>query len=108
MPIPVKTCTRNFLPMMLVAFACGALAQSAPSRPDRPWSSSYQLQTQKDAAVLPSPGFQIDSARTYSLPELIDLAEEHNPETRFAWERAKAQAASLGIARSEWFPVLGA
>jgi len=37
---------------------------------------------------------------------LIDLAESHNPETRVAWERARAQAGSLGIARSELLPAL--
>jgi len=36
----------------------------------------------------------------------IDLAEGHNPETRVAWEGARAQAAALGIARSELFPTL--
>jgi outer membrane protein len=42
------------------------------------------------------------------LAELIDLAETHNPETRVAWENARAQAASLGIARSELYPTLSA
>jgi outer membrane protein len=42
------------------------------------------------------------------LAELIDLAEAHNPETRIAWEGARAQAAALGIARSELFPTLAA
>jgi outer membrane protein TolC len=42
------------------------------------------------------------------LAELIDLAESHNPETRVAWERARAQAAALGIARSELYPTLAA
>jgi outer membrane protein TolC len=40
------------------------------------------------------------------LAELIDLAETHNPETHLAWERARAQAAAFGIARSELFPTL--
>ena len=43
-----------------------------------------------------------------SLPELIDLAEAHNPQTRVAWERARAQAAALGVARSELYPTLAA
>jgi outer membrane protein TolC len=41
------------------------------------------------------------------LAELIDL-EAHNPGTRVAWESASAQAAALGIARSELFPTLAA
>jgi len=45
---------------------------------------------------------RIDSSRVYSLAEFIDLAEEHNPETRLAWERAGARLAIWCIARSEW------
>jgi outer membrane protein TolC len=39
---------------------------------------------------------------------LIDLAESHNPETRVGWENARAQAAALGLARSELYPTLSA
>jgi outer membrane protein len=42
------------------------------------------------------------------LAELIDLAETHNPATRASWERARAQAANLGISRSELYPTLAA
>jgi outer membrane protein TolC len=46
--------------------------------------------------------------KTYSLPELIDMAESHNPETHIAWESARAQLAALGVARSELYPTLAA
>jgi outer membrane protein TolC len=46
----------------------------------------------------------IDSSHTYTLPELIDLAESHNPATRLAWERSKVQAAQLGISKSALYP----
>ena len=52
--------------------------------------------------------YDIDSAKTYTLAELIDLAQSHNPETRVAWEAAKARAASLGIARAALFPTMSA
>jgi outer membrane protein TolC len=42
------------------------------------------------------------------LADLIDLAEALNPETRVAWESARAQGAALGIARSELYPILSA
>ena len=82
-------------------------AQSPPPSPDRPWHSSEQ-QIIEDARRFNSPGFRVESDRVYSLAELIDLAEAHNPETRVAWENARAQAASVGIARSELFPTLAA
>jgi outer membrane protein TolC len=44
----------------------------------------------------------------YTLPELVDLAEENNPETHILWERAKQKAAAAGIARSALFPTLAA
>src|ERR1700678_1466496 len=48
----------------------------------------------------------LDAAHTYSLAELIDLAERNNPRTRVAWERARQSAEELGVARSSYYPVL--
>ena len=48
------------------------------------------------------------SGEKLALPELINLAEEHNPVTRQAWETAKARADSLGIARSALYPTMSA
>lgn len=92
---------------IVVASTCVA-AQNAPSTPDHPWTSPYEQQIKSENRAYQSPPFTVDPNKSYSLPELIDLAEQHNPQTRFAWERAKARAASLGIARSEWYPALSA
>jgi outer membrane protein len=48
----------------------------------------------------------LDSARAYTLAELIDVAEHNNPRTRIVWERAKQRADQLGIERSAYFPIL--
>jgi outer membrane protein len=48
----------------------------------------------------------LDAAHTYSLAELIDLAERNNPQTRIAWERARQSAEELGVAKSSYYPVL--
>ena len=99
----------SFLAAALVILSCAYFAaQTAPSAPDRPWKSPYEQQIQTQNHNLPAPNFVVDPNKAYSLAELVDLAEQHDPQTRFAWERAKAQAAALGIARSEWYPVLGA
>lgn len=47
-----------------------------------------------------------DPAHVYTLSELIDYAESHNPETRVAWERAKQAAAEVGVARAALFPTV--
>ncbi|HUJ81192.1 MAG TPA: TolC family protein [Candidatus Acidoferrales bacterium] len=83
-------------------------AQSAPVSPDRPWRTSAEISLETDARNIPDLRFTLDPAKVYSLPELIDLAEAHNPSTRVSWERARAQAASLGVARSELYPTLAA
>jgi outer membrane protein TolC len=84
------------------------LAQSAPTSADRPWHSRQEEPIADATRKLRELRFEIDPTQTYSLTELIDLAERHNPETRFAWERARAQAATLGLARSELYPTLAA
>jgi outer membrane protein len=89
------------------ACACAA-GQAAPATPDRPWTSPDAQQVRTFSTSIPQPPFTVDPNQAYSLPELVDLAEQHNPATRFAWERAKSQAAALGIARSEWYPIISA
>jgi len=42
----------------------------------------------------------------YSLPQLIDIGESNNPQTRVAWEQAKQAAEKVGITRGELFPSL--
>jgi outer membrane protein len=96
--------------MWLVVFllvAAPAFAQSVPPSPNRPWTGNPDerraiAEPWRDSAL------RFDPAKTYSLAELIDLAQRHNPDTRVAWEQARAQAAALGIARSELYPTLAA
>src|SRR6201993_2592124 len=85
-----------------------APAQSVPISPDHPWHGSVEFSMKKDTGTVGDSRFAVDQSKTYSLSELIDLAEAHNPATRAAWERARSQAAALGIARSELYPTLAA
>jgi outer membrane protein len=50
----------------------------------------------------------IQPGRVYDLPNLIDLAQQTNPETRAAWEATRAFAARLGIAEGAYLPTLAA
>ena len=60
------------------------------------------------ARSTPPPGItaSIDSNHSYTLAELIDIAEHNNPRTRVAWEQAKQKADQLGIERSAYYPIL--
>jgi outer membrane protein len=83
-------------------------AQTPPASPDHAWHSADEQQITNEWKRVRQPVFLIEHDKAYSLAELIDLAEAHNPETRVAWENARAQAAALGIARSELYPTLSA
>jgi outer membrane protein len=48
----------------------------------------------------------LDPAHPYTLAELIDVAEHHNPGTRIIWERAQQKARELGLAKAAYYPEL--
>ena len=94
------------IPFVVLAAAIQLFAQSPPASPDRPWHTSDEVRITNYGKRVRQPALPIEPGKAYSLAELIDLAESHNPETRVAWESARAQAAALGIARSELYPTL--
>jgi outer membrane protein TolC len=99
---------RTAISLLILIAAVPVSAQSPPPSPDRAWHTSYQRQLTNGGKGLRQQAFAIDDNKAYSLAELIDLAEAHNPETRVAWETARSQGAALGIARSELYPTLSA
>jgi outer membrane protein len=107
-PSAARAVVRALIALILSQGASLALAQRAPVSPDHPWHGLEEARIEVDARNLAEPGLNFDQEKTYSLPELIDLAESHNPETRVAWERARAQAAAWGVARSELYPTVAA
>src|SRR6266550_8828823 len=99
--------------MSMIAFvdlllASSVLGQTVPASPEHPWHGSAERNIQAYAKNVTDSRFALDQSKTYSLAELIDLAQAHNPATRAAWERARSQAGALGITRSELYPTLAA
>jgi len=107
-PSAAQAVVRAAIALILSHGASLALAQRAPVSPDRPWHGLGETRIEADARSFTEPGLNFDQEKTYSLPELIDLAESRNPETRVAWERARAQVAAWGVARSELYPTVAA
>jgi outer membrane protein TolC len=117
------------LTLPLAGCATSAL-DLAPSSPDTPWTpatsargeiiagerapvrqprnESYVLPANPALASLPAPPPDLDSSHAYTLPELIDIAQSHNPATRIAWEDARNAALATGIARASYLPSLSA
>jgi len=107
-PGSARVLTRAAIVLVLLLPASRALAQNAPVSPDHPWHGLGEARIEADARNFTEPKLNFDPEKTYSLPELINLAESDNPETRVAWERARAQAAAWGVARSELYPTVAA
>ena len=82
------------------------MVPNSPDVTEPPLHSSQESSIRDEAKKVVSEKFTVDAASTYSIAELIDLAESYNPETRVAWERARSQADALGVARSELYPTL--
>lgn len=82
MTAPVSAATRGLPPGVLEAYA--------PSREP----------LERAAAEIPDPTQEMD------LAALVDLAERTHPETRLAWEQARAAAARLGEAESAYYPTV--
>jgi outer membrane protein len=96
------------VPLLFLLFAGRMFAQSAPPSPDRPSHFPGEREIEDAAKPFLESRFSVESDRTYTLAELINLAEEHNPATRVAWQTARAQMAALGVARSELYPTVAA
>ena len=116
--------------MALALSGCASWSSDlAPPRPDQPWvpatnaqgeiiageaakergggRTDFALPANKLLAQVPETA-GIDAARTYGLPELIDIAESNNQLTRVAWNTARNAALAVGIARSSYLPRLTA
>ena len=94
--------------LILVARSGSLMAQSAPPAPGTVWQTRDAQSLKQELGAMPYESANLDSNKAYTLAELIDLAESHNPETRVAWEEAKSRAAVLGIARSSLYPTISA
>jgi outer membrane protein len=88
------------LAMSLIGSASRA---QAPAVPNQPWAIP-------DSAIQRAASLQEGSSlwvqKPYDLSGLIDLAQRTNPETRVAWETARAAAAEIGLAETAYLPQL--
>ena len=86
----------------------GEIVAGAPSRATVPSGDGYVLPSNAKAAGEAPAVAHLDKSRAYTLAELIDLAQLHNPSTRVAWENARDAALATGIARAAYLPSVSA
>src|SRR5215831_9197148 len=98
---------RRTIMLGMLAAESMIFGQSAPTVPNHPWDASAAKQ-QLTPPQVTRPSVPIDPAKVYTLAELVNIAEQNNPDTRVAWENAKARAGDLGIAKATLYPTLAA
>ena len=108
----------NLLPKRLLAIlilaGCAELPvpirapySAAPPSYSAPWQPPPAIATNGPQGLAgrgtPVP---VDASAVYGLADLIDFAHRANPETRRAWEEARAAAAQVGRAEAAYYPTL--
>lgn len=82
----------------------GAIVIGKPQVTNGATAASYVLPPNRALARVVQPSSAIDAARTYTLAELIDIAQSSHPDTRIAWDNARRAALAEGIAESTYLP----
>ena len=91
--------------------AAGGSRDSAPPAPNQPWSAPGLLEHQTDLQnrhLETGSNAEVNPHKVYELPDLIDLAQRLNPETKIAWQRAKQALAAVGLKEVTFYPLLSA
>lgn len=90
---------------------------SAPHSATMPWSPnapsdtaySDHLSGSENSVVSElSPPPAINQEHVYQLPELIDMAQMNNADTRIAWHKARQAAIAVGMTEATFLPMISA
>jgi outer membrane protein len=84
----------------------GPVAADIPWSPPKKYAGDYAVPA-AERAPQQVPRSPAEASHTQlSLPRLVDVALTNNPDTRVAWQRARAAAAAYGSSRAEYYPTL--
>src|SRR5262249_40829513 len=98
----------------LLAGCASSYVSRAPSSPATSWKPAsgqvhdFTLPREPSLPVPAENPASVDSGRVYNLPDLVDIAESSNPDTRIGWERARQAALGVGLAKAEYLPTISA
>ncbi|MBF6569925.1 MAG: TolC family protein [Candidatus Binataceae bacterium] len=116
--LPISAVTLTVFIMINAAVGCNSIVEQPEISPERLAPRSSQSEWSPDPATarrfqtprpellasrLP-PENNNSARRPNDLNSVIDLALRNNPQTRRAWEVARAAAANFGAARSSYYP----
>ena len=107
MALLIMTCVMNHSMLRASAGPSGETV-SIPSSKEKQTAvtSSAEMTRQMELMAKLHDYSFIDPKKSYSLSELVDLAQRHNPSTRISWETAVQAAASTGMTEAQFYPTL--
>jgi outer membrane protein len=110
------------VPLMVALTGCASVNpdEDTPPTASQQYTPASTGTYQKDlaqAAPIPAPlassgpvdhssAPPLDLTKTYHLPDLVDLAERTNPETRVAWEQTRQAAIAVGVHEAAYYPII--
>lgn len=108
---PVSIRRRTLAASGLLLAACAVAADDFPPYPADPFGTREGLsRTPGRPSGHPDSGdpcrIERKPPKAWTLPDIIDQALCHNPETRQAWANARYQATQLGVAEAAYLPSL--
>jgi outer membrane protein len=80
--------------------------ESMPPEKPSPIPSTGEMARQLELVAKLHDHSFVDPNKSYTLPELVNLAQRHNPSTRMVWETAVQAAASTGMSEAQFYPTL--
>jgi len=88
--------------------ACSTMGGRTADSPAQPWVHPAQA-GKPQALPAPSPAPVVSaelqsSGRAWTLSDIVDVGLSNNPQTRAAWNAARAAQAAVGISLGEYFP----
>ena len=106
--------------LLKAALSCGLISlgfggcsardpfKTAPPAASQPWPSSEneRLANRLQAYATEATPVAVNTSRSLTLVELVDLAQRNNRTTRVAWQATREAAAAVGLSEAEFFPML--
>ena len=91
---------------MVPAWASGDASEEMPKGKPSPVPAAGEMARQLELMAKLHDYSFVDPKKSYTLPELVNLAQRHNPVTRMVWETAVQAAASTGMSEAQFYPTL--
>ncbi|MCX6570449.1 MAG: TolC family protein [Candidatus Aminicenantes bacterium] len=97
------------LSMLAACVTMGGITKRTADSPAHSWTPPSK--EEKPPAPLPSPAIPVDlqaPGKAWTLSDVVDVGLDNNPQTRAAWNAARAASAAVSISQGAYLPEINA